>query len=261
MNYIEDSLVYLKSPNADIAFEAGKAFGSFLAMTSDLDPSLLHESLPRFHSMSLRYTEFERALTSASADRLTMASEMIESAHELRPEMHILEEWAAEGTIPVRVTHNDTKISNALFSKDGKALCVIDLDTVMPGIVHYDFGDSVRSICGTADEDEPEISEVEFNLEYYKSFVRGFVGASGLRLTEAETKGLARSGKVMTFIIGLRFLTDFLNNDIYFETKYDTHNLVRARNQFRLAGLIEKNLEAMNEIVMKEFTETQNRRR
>ncbi len=255
MRYIENSRVYLKSPDSKIAFEAGKAFGSFLALTEDLDPSLLFETLPRFHSMSLRYSQFDEALKSAAPERISQASDLIETAHGLRGEMHILERWVEEGTLPFRVTHNDTKISNALFSEDGIALCVIDLDTVMPGIVHYDFGDAVRTICGTADEDEPELANVDFNLEYYKSFVRGFVGTSGIRLTKAEAKGLARSAKVMTFIVGLRFLTDFLNNDIYFDTRYETHNLVRARNQFRLASLIEKNLPALNEIVMKEFDE------
>lgn len=253
MNYIEDSLVYLKSPNSKIAFEAGKAFGSFLAMTKDLDASRLHETLPRFHSMSFRYSQFDEALGSASNDRLVEASDLIGTAHELRSEMHILEEWAAEGKIPLRVTHNDTKISNALFSKDGKAICVIDLDTVMPGIVHYDFGDAVRTICGSADEDEQDISKVEFNFDYFKSFVEGFLGKSGLKLSDAEAEGLALSGKVMSFIVGLRFLTDYLNNDIYFDTKYETHNLVRARNQFRLAGLIGDNLEALNEIVHREI--------
>ena len=123
----------------------------------------------------------------------------------------------------------------------------------MQGVVHFDFGDAVRTICSTADEDEPDRSKIDFSLEYFEAFVKGFIGASGISLTEAEVDGLALSAKVMTFIVGLRFLTDFLNDDIYFDTAYDQHNLVRARSQFRRVSLIEENMGAMKEIIDREI--------
>lgn len=249
--YIEDSIVHMKTPEKSIAFEAGKAFGEFLAQTADLDPGRLHETLKDFHSMRLRYRQFDEACGKASDERVSNAKDLIDTANTLRDEMQQLERWISEGKIPFRVTHNDTKISNALFSTNGEALCVIDLDTVMRGVVHYDFGDAVRTICGSADEDEPDISKVGFSLEYFESFAAGFLGASGIRLSKAEVDGLALSGKIMSFIVGLRFLTDYLNNDVYFDTKYETHNLVRARNQFRLAALIDEHLETMQQIVVR----------
>ncbi|REJ76223.1 MAG: aminoglycoside phosphotransferase family protein [Acidobacteria bacterium] len=251
LNYIEDSRVYLKTPNAKVAHEAGKALGGFLRDTEDIDPTTLVETIPRFHSMSFRYSQFDEALENASEERVEMASGLIETAHDVRDEMQSLERRVAEGVIPVRTTHNDTKISNVLFSEDDKALCVIDLDTVMPGVVHYDFGDAVRTICNQGEEDEQDLSKVGFDLEYFEAFARGFLSDSGLHLSESESEGLAFSSRVMTFIVGLRMLTDFLNNDIYFDTQYDTHNLVRARSQFRLAELIDENLERMEKIVAK----------
>ncbi len=207
--------------------------------------------------MSFRYEQFDGSLKTADPARLEAAAEYIEIAQRVRAQMHRLEKWIGDDLIPFRVTHNDTKISNAFFSSAGKALCVIDLDTVMRGVVHYDFGDAVRTICSGADEDEPEESNIRFNAEYFEAFVEGFIGASRINLTETEASGLAIAAKIMTFIIGLRFLTDFLNNDVYFETKYDTHNLVRARNQFRLAGLIGERLDWMNETVMRIYSDAE----
>lgn len=249
MRYIRDSKVYLRTPNRKVAFEAGKAFGGFLRDTEDLDPDTLFETIPRFHSMSLRYDQFDAALAKANSKRLKQAEEQIAFAEASREEMKSLEARVLAGDIPLRVTHNDTKISNALFSDDDEALCVIDLDTVMRGVVHFDFGDSIRTICNSGDEDEKDLEKVGFNMEYFKAFVEGFLGESGLRLQESEIEGLAFSSKVMTFIVGLRMLTDFLNNDVYFDTAYDTHNLVRARCQFRLAELIEDRLGEMEAIV------------
>ncbi|MEZ5308535.1 MAG: aminoglycoside phosphotransferase family protein [Pyrinomonadaceae bacterium] len=249
MLYIDGSRVHLKTPNALVAKEAGKAFGGFLRDTSDLNPALFSETLERFHSMSHRFEQYDAALANAKPERINRAADHIAYVREQRESMLILDRLTGEGAIPFRVTHNDTKISNALFSHDDKALCVIDLDTVMRGVVHYDFGDAVRTICSGADEDEPDESKIVFNMEYFRAFTDGFLGASGLELSERELETLALSAKIMTFIIGLRMLTDFLNNDIYFETKYEEHNLVRARNQFIFARLIEKNLPEMNAVV------------
>lgn len=249
MNYIENSSVYLRTPNSRVAFEAGKAFGGFLRETEDLEPDSLVETIPGFHSMSLRYSQFDEALENATKTRKELAAHQIWEARHWRKRMHELEERIGEGLIPLRVTHNDTKISNALFSSDDTALCVIDLDTVMRGVVHFDFGDAVRTVCNRGEEDEQDLSNVGFDMTYFESFTNGFVRESGLELGDGELDGLAFSAQVMTFIVGLRMLTDFLNNDIYFDTAYEMHNLVRAKSQFRLAELIGKRLDEMEEFV------------
>ena len=148
--------------------------------------------------------------------------------------MHILQRLKEAGEIPVRVTHNDTKISNSLFDKNNKGICMIDTDTVMPGIIHYDFGDAIRTICNTAAEDETDLSKVEFNLEYYKAYEKGFLEKSKDSISAMGIKQLPLAAKTMIFIMALRFLTDYLNNDIYYKTNYSDHNLDRAKNQFKL---------------------------
>jgi len=249
MRFIQDSRVYLRTPNAKVAHEAGKAFAGFLRDTEDLDPSTLVETIPRFHSMSLRFDQFDEAYSRANRKRIGQSQEQVAFANSVREEIQGLERRVIAGEIPLRVTHNDTKISNALFSDTDEALCVIDLDTVMKGVVHYDFGDAVRTICNMGEEDEQDLSRVGFDMGYFDSFVNGFLAESGLRLEESEIEGLAFSSKVMTFIVGLRMLTDYLNNDVYFDTAYETHNLVRAKSQFRLVELIGERLPEMERIV------------
>lgn len=249
LHYIHDSRVYLKTPNAKVAREAGKAVGGFLRDSEGLDPDSLAITIPRFHSMSLRFLQFDEALENAGADRIEQARPQIEFAEQVREEMQSLEARVDRGEVPVRVTHNDTKISNVLFSEEDDALCLIDLDTVMPGVVHFDFGDAVRTICNQGDEDESEVANVGFDVEYFEAFAKGFFGESGLELSDGELDGIASSPRVMTFIVGLRMLTDFLNNDVYFDTAYETHNLVRARAQFRLVELIGEHLDELQKIV------------
>ena len=138
------------------------------------------------------------------------------------------------GEIKLRVTHNDTKISNVLFNKKNKGLCVIDTDTVMPGIVHYDFGDAIRTICNSAAEDETNLDLVTFNTDYYKAYTKGFLKKMKSSLSPLELKYLPLGAKTMIFIMALRFLTDFLNGDVYYKIKYPAHNIDRAKNQFKL---------------------------
>jgi thiamine kinase-like enzyme len=153
----------------------------------------------------------------------------------------------------LRITHNDTKISNALFDKDNKGLCVIDTDTVMVGIIHYDFGDAIRTICNTAFEDEKDLKKVNFNLEYYKAFTKGFMEAIHMQLSLLDVQHFALAAKTITFIMGLRMLTDFLNNDVYYKTSYDLHNLDRTKNQFKLVDSMSENFEEMNKISLAEY--------
>ena len=234
MVYIDNSQTFETVKNREIAYEGGKLSGDFLNLTNDFDATQLIEVIPNFHNMNFRYSQFEDALQTASTERLDRANLYIKLVQNLKEEMHIIQKLKDSGKIKIRVTHNDTKISNALFDKNNKGLCVIDTDTVMPGIVHYDFGDAIRTICTTASEDEKDLSLVNFNLDYYKAYVKGFLEKMETSLSKTEIKYLPLAAKTMTFIMAIRFLTDYLNNDIYYKTAYPEHNLDRSKNQFKL---------------------------
>lgn len=238
MNYIPNSKVLDKTENSEQAYEAGKAFGHFVAQLDNFNASDLYEIIPDFHKMSFRYSQFDEALKNASEDRKAQADSWINQVLSSRKKMHQLELFYKQGEIPMRVTHNDTKLSNILFNHQNKAIAVIDWDTLMPGIVHYDFGDSVRSICSSATEDETDLKKVTFNTDFYNSYKNGFLSELDTVLSEREIELLPLAAETITFIMGLRFLTDFLNNDIYYKTKYPLHNLDRAANQLTLAKRI-----------------------
>lgn len=242
MHFIDKSVTHETVPSETIAYEGGRLLGQFLNLTNDFEASQLTEVIPKFHDMSFRYWEFEEAKRLASNERLAMAKPYIELVENAKEEMHILQHLKESGDIKLRVTHNDTKISNVLFNKHDKGLCVIDTDTVMPGIVHYDFGDAIRTICNTAAEDETNLDLVEFNVDYYNAFTKGFLKKMETSLSPIELKYLPLGAKTMIFIIGLRFLTDFLNGDKYFKTKYPNHNLDRAKNQFKLLQSLSEKL-------------------
>lgn len=246
MLFIDNSQTFEHVSNKEIAYEGGKLSGAFLKLTSDFDASLLSEVIPNFHDMSSRYTQFEEALKTASKERLEQAEQQIGFIKNAKEEMHILQKLKESGEIPIRVTHNDTKISNALFDKNNKGLCVIDTDTIMPGIIHYDFGDAIRTICNTASEDETDLNNVNFNLEYYNAYKKGFLKSLENSLTPIELKHLPLGAKTIIFIMGLRFLTDYLNGDVYYKTKYPKHNFDRAKNQFKLFKSFEEKIKTLN---------------
>lgn len=245
MVYINESITFETVSNEEVAYEGGKLIGNFLNLTSDFDASQLIEVIPKFHDMSFRFSQFEDSLQVASKDRLAQAKSYIDLVWTLKEEMHILQNLKESGDIKVRVTHNDTKISNILFDKNNKGLCVIDTDTVMPGIVHYDFGDAIRTICNTAAEDEKNLELVNFNVAYYKAYVKGFLKEMSSSLSPIELKHLPLGAKSMIFIMALRFLTDFLNGDTYYKTTYAEHNLDRAKNQFKLIASLSEQYEEM----------------
>ena len=234
MVFIDNSVTHEAVKDEEIAYEGGKLFGDFLNMTSDFPAETLTEVIPKFHDMSFRFSQFDDALKIASEERKSQAREYLNRVATLKDEMHILQNLKESGEIKIRVTHNDTKISNALFDTNNKGLCVIDTDTIMPGIVHYDFGDAIRTICNTAAEDEKNLELVNFNLDYYKAYEKGFLEEVESALSPIEIKYLPLGAKTMIFIMALRFLTDFLNNDIYYKTAYPEHNFDRAKNQFKL---------------------------
>ncbi|AUC81189.1 phosphotransferase enzyme family protein [Lacinutrix sp. Bg11-31] len=242
MVFIDDSITYEVVEDEEIAYEGGKLLGTFLNLTSDFDSSQLIDVIPDFHDMSFRYKQYVSSLTNASKERLKKTTKYISVVDELKVEMHILQELKEAGKIPIRVTHNDTKISNALFDQYKKGICMIDTDTVMPGIIHYDFGDAIRTICNTTAEDEKDLSKVEFNLNYYKAFKKGFIEKMKYSLSPIELEYLPLAAKTMIFIMALRFLTDYLNNDVYYKTRYPDHNLDRAKNQFKLIESLSEKL-------------------
>ncbi len=238
--FIDNSQTFETVTKPKVAYEGGKLFGEFAHLTLDFDASTLVEVLPRFHDMTFRFEQFEAALKNASTERLLRAQSCMAVAKDLKKEMHILQDLKGQGKIRLRVTHNDTKISNALFDLEGNGLCVIDTDTIMPGIIHYDFGDAIRTICNTAAEDESDLEKVRFNKEFYQAYSEGFLEKIGDAVSDLERKYFPLAAKTMIFIMALRFLTDYLNNDIYYKTKYPEHNLVRSMNQFKLIQSFEE---------------------
>ena len=232
------------------AFRSGKAFGKFQRMLSDYPAANLFETIPHFHDTPSRYNDLKKAVDENLSGRLQTVHNELSFALDREAEASKLVDLAAEGKIPMRVTHNDTKINNVLFdSITNEAICVIDLDTIMPGLSLYDFGDSIRSGAVTSDENEQDLSKYGLDISLFKSYTEGFLSEAGHALNEDEVANLAFSAKLMTLECGVRFLTDYLNGDTYFKTEYPEHNLVRCRTQFKLVEDIEKHMDEMNKCV------------
>jgi hypothetical protein len=201
--------------------------------------------------METRLAGFYSSLEADPVNRKTGIPDEIKFVNDRAEQMLRIPELIRIGKIPMRITHNDTKFNNILFNDNNRAICIVDLDTVMPGSILFDFGDAIRTGANTACEDEKDLSLVDINLPIFESYARGFIKETLQSLTPDEIDNLAFSARFMTFIIGLRFLTDFVDGDPYFRTNYPTHNLDRVRVQFRLIEAMEKNAAAMDEIVMK----------
>ncbi len=250
-DFIENSKSYNRVENPELAYEGGKAYGWFIKMLNDFPVNTLVETIPMFHDMNFRLDNFHKALNVDPAGRAGEVSNEIEFVNQRSEEMKRILNLGREGKIPVRVTHNDTKINNVLFDQEGKGMCVIDLDTVMPGYVHYDFGDAIRTFTNTADEDEKDLAKVSMSLPLFEAFTKGFLSETKPILTPAEIENLVLSARMMTFIIGLRFLTDYIDGDVYYKTHYPNHNLIRAQVQFRLIESMEAQMSVMEEIIRK----------
>lgn len=241
------SVEYIQKP--EHAFLAGKGFGHFQKQLEDLPEPKLNETIVDFHNIKFRFRNFRKALDVNFENRKTKCEKEIEFAFDREKEMQTLINAQRDGEIPLRITHNDTKINNILFDKFGQILCVIDLDTVMPGLVHFDFGDAIRTAANTAAEDETDLSKIKLNLEIFEAFSKGFLEETRSFLNQTEIKLLPHSAKFMTFIMGLRFLTDYLDGDVYYKTNHSDHNIERARAQFKLVEEIENHEEKMGEII------------
>jgi Ser/Thr protein kinase RdoA (MazF antagonist) len=244
--FIEKARGYDAIESPKQAFEAAKAFGNFQHLLADLPAPRLHDTIPDFHHTPARFAALEKAIAADSANRAKRAKPEIEFA---------LRHKAMTGTLvgaglPERVTHNDTKLNNVMLDDaTGEGICVIDLDTVMPGLALYDFGDMVRTATSPAKEDELDLVKVEMQFPMFEALVRGYLSAAGGFLTKEEKGHLAFAGKLITFEIGIRFLADYLAGDVYFKVHRKEHNLDRCRTQFRLAESIEEQEAAMNKLV------------
>lgn len=233
------------------AFTAGKAFGEFQNLLADFPVDSLYETIPNFHNTVMRLEQLDAATLEDKLDRLKNCKEEMRFVDEHRKMASVVLDLIDEGKIPLRVTHNDTKINNVMLSDDTEeAVAVVDLDTVMPGSALYDFGDMVRTATASAAEDEKDLSLVYSKPEYFEALAKGYLSEAKF-LNEYELKYLTFSGMLITFTIGVRFLTDYLAGDVYFKTNYEDHNLVRARNQFKMVQSIEEQKKSFDEIVQR----------
>ena len=233
--FVADSITYDQVTSAEIFAESGHAFGRFMSMLDDFDASTLHETIARFHDTPNRFRDFHAAVENNAAGRADSVRDLIDLAFRYESFGSTLMDALAKGELPLRVTHNDTKLNNVLIDeKTGHAVCVIDLDTVMPGLCAFDFGDAIRFGASTAAEDEKDLDKVHFSLPLYHAYAEGYLSELRGALSPAEVDSLAYGAKIMTLENAIRFLGDYLNGDVYFKTAYPEHNLVRARTQFKL---------------------------
>lgn len=254
--YIDNSYTYNMIDNTEVFENAGESFGKFQKLLNDYPSETLLETIPDFHNTPKRVENLENSVKADVASRASGVQNEIDFALSRKDKAGIALTLWEMGEIPLRVTHNDTKLNNILFDADShKGLCVIDLDTIMPGLSLYDFGDAIRFGAKTAEEDEPDLSKVSISLPLYEAFTRGYLSSCAAALTRAEVDSLAFSAFLMTYECGVRFLTDYLDGDVYFRTAYPEHNLVRARNQFKMVEEIEKNLPEMNRITKRIYDE------
>src|SRR5690348_9361530 len=234
------------------ALQAGRAFGEFQWLLVDLPGERLIETIPDFHNTRKRFSALQQAVQRDHYNRAKDAKAEIDFAMRHERIVDVILEGMAKGRIPERVTHNDTKFNNVMLDVlTGEAMCIVDLDTVMPGCALYDFGDMVRTTTSPTLEDEQDLSKVKMQMPMFKKLAQGYWSAAGQFLTKAEKSHIAFSGKLIAFEIGLRFLTDYLSGDTYFRIHRPTHNLDRCRTQFRLVESIERQEEAMQKFVDK----------
>ena len=251
-NFIPDSVCYQLVEEPEQFYQSGSSFGHFLKQLCDYPASKLNETIPDFHNTVKRFGAFQVALKRDLKNRAASCRPEIDFALAREKDCGVLVEQQDAGILPLRVTHNDTKLNNILFDeKTGKGLCIIDLDTIMPGLAANDFGDSIRFGAATAEEDEPNLDLMHFDISLYELYVKGYLEETKDVLTEAEIKSLPWGARLMTLECGIRFLTDYLQGDTYFKTDYPEHNLVRARTQFRLVDEMEQQFDRMQELVEK----------
>lgn len=250
--FIEGTVCLQAARSDEDFFNTGKTFGQFQQLLSDYPAQTLHETIPHFHDTPDRCRRFEAAVAEDRLGRAASAGPEIAFLRARREDCRVLADLLAGGKLPLRVTHNDTKLNNILIdAATGEGLCVIDLDTVMPGLSAHDYGDSIRFGASTAAEDEPDLSKVHFSLPLFEAYTRGYLASAGGALTELEKQTLPWGAKLMTLECGMRFLTDYLEGDTYFKTHRPGQNLDRTRTQLRLVEEMEQAWDEMARIIKK----------
>ena len=250
--FIEGATCYNVVKNDNDFYQSALAFGHFQRLLADYPAETLHETIPNFHNTPDRMRIFRETLRKDVCGRAKDVQPEIRFIEEHEKLSHVLYDLLEQGRLPLRVTHNDTKLNNIMIDDEtGRAICVIDLDTVMPGLSAYDFGDSIRFGASTGEEDERDLSKVSCDLHLYEVYVKGFIEGCGGALTETELDMLPWGALLMTFENGIRFLTDYLDGDHYFRIHREGHNLDRCRTQLKLVSDMEKKLPEMQKIVNK----------
>ena len=248
--FIENALCLDQAAGTQDFYESAVAFGHFQRLLSDYPADTLHETIPDFHNTPLRYQALLQAAQADPKGRLKNVSDEMAFFLDHADDYGVAERMKASGELPLRVTHNDTKLNNIMIDdKTGEGICVIDLDTIMPGLSIFDFGDSIRFGANTAAEDEQDVSKVSLSLPLFESYTKGFLAGCAGSLTRAEVEMLPMGAKLMTLECGIRFLADYLMGDTYFKTAYPEHNLVRARTQIALVADMEEKWGEMENIV------------
>lgn len=249
--FIQNTVTYQTGPDLHQVKQAASATGRFIADLADFPAHQLFVTIPDFHNTPRRYQELLRSIKTANPERLTNVQESLSFIRKRSAKTGILWDALQKGIIPWRVTHNDTKLDNILFDKaSGQAVCLIDLDTVMPGSALFDFGDALRSMANSAAEDEPDADKVHFQIPVFQVYCEGFLESTGHILTSTEVNLLHLAPWVITFENGMRFLSDYLQNDRYYKTDYADHNLVRCKTQLKLVADMEKEITSLKSIVM-----------
>lgn len=248
--FIDDTVCLEKAESGQDLYDSGVAFGGFQQMLADYPADTLHETIPLFHHTPSRFRDFKQAVADDPLGRAHQVQAEIDFALAREADTRALTDLLEKGELPLRVTHNDTKLNNILFDvKTKKALCIIDLDTVMPGLSLYDFGDTIRFGASTGAEDERDLSKIGLDLSLYEAFTDGFLKGCAGSLTPQETALLPMGAKLMTYECGIRFLADYLVGDVYFKIHREGQNLDRARTQFKLVADMEKKWREMTDIV------------
>jgi len=248
--FIENAITYQIAPSPEEMYQAARVFGRFQRRLTDYPVATLYETIPDFHNTPKRFEAFQAAVKADIKNRVKNAEAEIQFIMDRESDTHILIDALSREEIPLRATHNDTKINNVMIDKNtGKGLCAIDLDTVMPGLSLYDFGDAIRSGANPAAEDEKDLSRVSMDLSFFESYTRGYLEEAESILTSKEIELLPAGAKVMTLECGMRFLTDYLSGDSYFKTQRPGHNLDRCRTQLKMVSDMEQKWDSMMEIV------------
>ena len=250
--FITDAIAYQVVEKPEHFYQSAVAFGNFANLLAEFDATQLYEVLPNFHNTEIRFDNFMKSLNADKVGRAKDVQKEIQFVLDRKDYCGRIVNLLKSGEMPTKVTHNDTKLNNVMLdNKTGEPVAVIDLDTIMPGSICYDFGDSIRFGCNPAAEDEKDLSKVNFDINLFEQYVKGYCTALGDSITKIEKENLAFGAILMTYECGMRFLTDHLDGDVYFHIKRENHNLDRARTQFKLIEDMERLYDQMLEIVNK----------